>query len=108
MDESGDRQLKKNLYEEMKKDFKSKLESEEEPKDNSKVDPTTGVQIDGATPGEHGVAEEVKEISIESACEKTLKEIRMKFQPANIYIYPCNRCHEIGQMLHAPTCIHCG
>ena len=39
---------------------------------------------------------------------KTLRKIRAKFQPFNIFVHMCNGCHEVGQMLHTAECVLCG
>ena len=50
-----------------------------------------------------------KQESRESIYERILKDIRKKFAPLNIYVHRCNnnKCHGMGQMLHAQKCVLC-
>ena len=76
-----------------------------EEEEEGPVESTADTGLNGTDPTaiphrqEDSKVEKVEE-SVESVHMKTLKQIRQKFQPFNIYIHRCNKCHEIGQMLH--------
>ena len=115
IEERGNKDLIQELNKEMRKSFAKKLIAQEETKEEDPVknkDADTHSElsqaVSKATPGEHRGIEQAQEMSIQSATENTLREIRHKFQQANIYIHPCNSCHEVGQMLHVPKCVFCG
>ena len=110
MEERGEADLVKELKLEMHKCFKQRREEEEKKEEADNTDsPLKSTRKSTEKDESNSVSSSANRIvdSVDVVHMKVLRKIRLKFAPLNVYVHMCNKCHEIGQMLHAETCVLC-